>query len=263
MELHLGKMTNQELADWFHIKYNTYTNHSINYLKILEDYCVFKRVRGGIEVSEILISEYNKNMRCKIDSLFLAETRGNIQKHDGLQSIAGMVRKYKNDPIFQGMSPNGAYYQLCKSRNLLYGERSKDKMTSEKGIAGQRTKTWAIKLGDYNIYRHLTLEEEALLKQLEENAYSTKDNKKSKFYQLHHQLINDEIELNEYKTIVNEQGYDFYALVLEQFNLKTGETLVHIDKYEEELHFIDDDKNGYLYLQLLEAQNAKKTVDKE
>lgn len=52
--LKLGFMSNGELAEWFNVKENTIAKKKTDYMKKLEDYCVFEKCRGGICVKEII-----------------------------------------------------------------------------------------------------------------------------------------------------------------------------------------------------------------
>jgi len=61
MELHLGKMTSKELAEWFGIAYSTYRKTTKKKLEILKAYCEYTRVRGGVEISKIHQAEYVKD----------------------------------------------------------------------------------------------------------------------------------------------------------------------------------------------------------
>lgn len=58
--LQKGFMHKRQLAEFFHKSGNTFMNHKDifdRYCKILEDYAVFKVVRGGVEILEILDDE--------------------------------------------------------------------------------------------------------------------------------------------------------------------------------------------------------------
>ena len=61
MELHLGKMTNKELAEWFGIKTNSFTQHKKKKLEELKDFCFFEEVYGGVEITAIINPVYIKN----------------------------------------------------------------------------------------------------------------------------------------------------------------------------------------------------------
>ena len=53
MELKLGQMTNQELADWFGIKLSSFKNSKKNKLKELESFAAFEANRNGADIKEI------------------------------------------------------------------------------------------------------------------------------------------------------------------------------------------------------------------
>lgn len=52
-ELHLGKMTTKELMKWFKVGHDRYYKEKEALFTELRDYCTFKPVYGGIEVTEI------------------------------------------------------------------------------------------------------------------------------------------------------------------------------------------------------------------
>ena len=70
MELHLGKMTGQELAQWFNIVYTTYKRNPSKYIAKLDDYCKYTPVRGGAIIEEIYIATYDKKINKKIDTIY-------------------------------------------------------------------------------------------------------------------------------------------------------------------------------------------------
>lgn len=61
MELHIGKMSNQELADWFGITLKSYTNNRVKKLDELRWYCDYDVVRGGVNVKYLRHLVYQKN----------------------------------------------------------------------------------------------------------------------------------------------------------------------------------------------------------
>ena len=71
MELHLGKMSGQELAQWFNIAYTTYKRNPSKYIAKLDDYCKYSPVRGGVIVEEIYIATYDKKINKKIDTIYV------------------------------------------------------------------------------------------------------------------------------------------------------------------------------------------------
>ena len=63
MELHKGKMTGVEIAEWLGISYNnTYRKNPKKYIARLEEYCIFEIIRGGVIIKEIFIKVYDKNL---------------------------------------------------------------------------------------------------------------------------------------------------------------------------------------------------------
>lgn len=66
MELKIGKMTGQEIAEWLSISYDgTYRKKPKYYIARLKDYCEYKPIRGGVIIKEIYISKYNKNLKAE------------------------------------------------------------------------------------------------------------------------------------------------------------------------------------------------------
>ena len=65
-ELKLGKVTNQELAEWFNATVNSITKKKQQWLKILQEYCEFTPIYGGVIITKIYKPFYTKNMNLKI-----------------------------------------------------------------------------------------------------------------------------------------------------------------------------------------------------
>lgn len=65
-ELRLGKITNIELAEWFGTTEKQISHKKKQFLDKLEDYCVFKPIRGGIEIKIIIKPFYVKNKNYQI-----------------------------------------------------------------------------------------------------------------------------------------------------------------------------------------------------
>ena len=100
MKLKIGKMTSKELAQWINVSYGTYTHNIDKYLSIIEDYCDFEKVYGGIVVKEIYIEEYDKSLSLKDEKIYLKEIERCIAEQDGLSTIAGMSRKLVKEGTF-------------------------------------------------------------------------------------------------------------------------------------------------------------------
>jgi hypothetical protein len=62
MELKLGKMTNNEIAEWFgYSSVRSFTNKKIEKLEELRWYCDFTIIRGGLQITKIKHKEYMRN----------------------------------------------------------------------------------------------------------------------------------------------------------------------------------------------------------
>ncbi len=60
IQLKLGKMTREELAKWFNVKPQTYTQSKKKKLEELKIFADFKEVYGGVEITNIKIPIYAK-----------------------------------------------------------------------------------------------------------------------------------------------------------------------------------------------------------
>lgn len=121
MELHQGKMTNKELAEWFGIKVQSLKNKKKEKLKELEKYADFEEVYGGVNILKIkLKDEYSKER-----SLGYQIVRDSFDKEwaeSGLDTCSNVSNKiyskYKNNlPI----AANTTYNYTIQVRNEKYG----------------------------------------------------------------------------------------------------------------------------------------------
>lgn len=60
MELHLGFMSYQELAEWFGIKVASLNNKKKEKLEVLKEYADYDIIKKGIEIKEIYVPIYSK-----------------------------------------------------------------------------------------------------------------------------------------------------------------------------------------------------------
>lgn len=90
IELKLGKMTGQELAEWLGIKYNTYRKDPKKYVARLAGYCTYEPVRGGAIIQSIMFPIYRGELSEKIVKDYCAEV-----KENQISSAVGMARKFK------------------------------------------------------------------------------------------------------------------------------------------------------------------------
>ena len=162
MELQLGKIRTEDLARWFNIKYGTFRKNPTKYYDILEDYCDYEKVYGGVIVKEIYISVYEKDLNLKDEKIYMEKIKHCVDEHEGLSTITGMVNELERDG--QGYSSKSTgKRRLGKAGKRLFGD-AKD-LTSY-GVAGTREYIWAIRLDIYNTHRLLTEEEEKIFNQL-------------------------------------------------------------------------------------------------
>ena len=65
-ELKLGKVSNAELVEWFGSTANSFSKKKKSWLKKLEEYCEFKPLDGGVEITKIHKYFYTKNKNYQI-----------------------------------------------------------------------------------------------------------------------------------------------------------------------------------------------------
>ena len=234
MELKLGKMTSQEIANWFNVSYNSYRRDKKRYLNILQDYCQYEEVYGGIIIKEIFIKIYDKKLSKKVDKLFLKEI---VTANDQLSTISGIARKYKNE--FENLNDSAIRKQLTKSRNKLFGEAVK-----QSGIMGSRDYVWAIKISDLNQYRFLTEEENKIFDALILAVYGNTDTEKIKGLMLLDKVFKEtDMTKEEYLAIKEDKGYNFFESIISNFNAITGNQIVNVNKYELENNLTLNDQD--------------------
>lgn len=220
MNLKIGKMTSKELAEWFGIAYSTYRKTTAKHLETLKDYCDYEQIYGGVIISQIYISEYNKNMYKNIDEQFF---KAIIANPEHLASITGICGYYG---VFEGDTEyNHLRYQFSKRRDYWFGHQTRSERTS-KGPMGQRTAVWAVRLGDNNSYRSLTDQEQELIKKLVNTIEITSDDILSFGNLLRENQLTIAVE------DLNKAGLNYYDQVLSKFKSITHAQLVIVDFYE-------------------------------
>lgn len=230
MQLKLGKMSSKDVATWLGISYSTYRKNPDKYLGRLDGYAIFEKVYGGIEIKEIFIESYDKNLNKKTDLLFLKEV---ATAQDNLSTLAGITRKYVNDDLFANLKESSIKYQFQKSRNKLFGSTPSD-IAPNHGIMGWRNVIWAIKLDDFNNYRLLTPEEETTLNHIIEFVYGHLDVKKVKRLALLDEYYenNNDMSKEEYISLKKTHGLNFFFEVILRFKELTGYQMAAVNKYE-------------------------------
>lgn len=121
MELHLGKMTNKELAEWFGIKVQSLKNKKKEKLKELEKYADFEEIYGGVNILKIKIKdEYSKER--SLGYQIVRDTFDEEWAESGLDTCSNVSNKiytkYKDNlPI----AANTTYNYTIQVRNEKYG----------------------------------------------------------------------------------------------------------------------------------------------
>lgn len=217
-KLRLGKMTVQEIADWFGVKKATYQTSKKRKLELLSDYCSFEECYGGVTIKEIYLDEYLPNL--DNNKLFLSLMSNTPE---GLNSVSGMARKYcLLNNLDEEAHYNGLVYRLTKAGNRLFGQIAKGSHISF-GPFGSRERVWAVKIDDYNTYRLMTKEEYESFKDSVKD-YLHKDGTEKEM--IKNSLIKDPVE--------KAEAYDksFFDGVISPFKAKSGLQLARVSKYE-------------------------------
>ena len=162
MKLKLGKMTNQELADWFGIKLSSFKVAKQDKLKELAAYAEFTEDKGKVIISRIYNDTYSKK-----GSVLYEEVKGRIDStwdESGLDSCSRVGWKifdelYKED---DNLVPATIYNYTIKGRNQLYGAPN----AAEGGPLGSCIYIWCKKEQDGS-YSFLTREEQKIKEELQ------------------------------------------------------------------------------------------------
>lgn len=220
MNLKIGKMTSKELAEWFGITYSAYRHNPDKHLETLKDYCDFEQIHGGVIISQIYISEYNKNMYKDIDEKFFKAIIANPEHLASITGLCGYYNIFEGDPEY-----NHLRYQFSKRRDYWFGHRTRSEKSST-GPMGQRTAIWAIRVDSDNSYRSLTNQEQELIKKLVNAIEITSDDILSFGNLLRENQLTIAVE------DLNKAGLNYYDQVLSKFKSITHAQLVIVDFYE-------------------------------
>ena len=216
------------------ISYNSYKNYITKRLDYLKNFAVFEKVYGGVDIKEIIIPYYIKNISIE-DKYYVDAIR---ETKNGLATIAGIVRKLKRDkPEFKDIPEETLYKRMAKAGDRAFGKTAD---SSSKGAYGTRHYIWAIKVDDYNYYRFMTEEEEAIYKKIRDKYCKDKAEIIEKEALLKDAYKNKEISAQEYADKSLE--IDFFDCVLVEFVAETGLKLVRTTEhelYESQLKFME------------------------
>lgn len=170
MELKVGKMSSRELAQWFDKSYGSFRNKSEQYLELLRDYCDYEKVYGGVNISKVYCSTYNKDQN---KTLHLDIIKYLLDSPTPITGINAMAEKL-------GYSR----YAVRKACNYCFGGGSR----TIKGIVGSKKRIWAVKTINSedldNIkyeYRELTPDEKQKLHEYASAHYNLLDEMSNAF----------------------------------------------------------------------------------
>lgn len=229
MQLKTGKMTTQELANWFGVSKKTFTNSAQKYLEKLSDYAEFNRVYGGVNITLVHFDTYVKGYNQMDDTYFNQEISRCVKEQNGLASISGIANKAKRDvPEYKDYAEVSIRYKMSKAATRNYGPCG-DLMG---GINGTREREWAIKLDDYNNYRALTEEEYALFVEITKDFQSKYPEKSIEKEKLEIRLKEKEIDVDEYFKLVDVCELDIFPQIMWEFTAQTGYKIVLATEYQ-------------------------------
>lgn len=221
MELRLGKMSGKEIAEWFGITVHTYQSKATKYLKKLEEFCEFEKVYGGVEISKIYLSTYDRKLSKTIDTSYVKE----VYLNHGLTSMSGMCEKY-------GYSIT----QVRNSRNRLYGEKvyNEDNQDSKPGLLGVKDYAWVVKIYEGpNRYRGMTLEEQKYFDELIEEVYGALKVEEIKESEKIKQACKEEgVSIEEMDKRLEKKNLNFFNRVILRFRDECGVQLVCINDHK-------------------------------
>lgn len=239
MKLRTGVMKSQQLAQWFGVSYNTYRKDTKNRLEILKKYCKFEKVWGGIDIKQVYLDTYDKELTDKMIN-FLSDIIHNT--NDGLSTFSGMTRKrfFDAGKNFTEKQFKKEYEEVRYYGNKGFGtlkRENKGKDNISKGLLGTKSYVWAVRDGWYNQYRELTDQEWAIFKECAEQT--KEDFNIVKIIQNNTLLEKEEID---YKTFAEENyltAYDSSIYFKTIFEEKTGLPLDYVQKHKVDQKWIE------------------------
>ena len=228
MKLQLGKMRTEDLATWFNIKYGTFRKNPSKYFSLLENYCDYERVHGGVIISQIYYEVYEKDMNLKDEKMYMEEVVHCVDEHSGLSTLAGMARKFENEG--RGFSsPSTGKRRLGAAGKRLFGDA---KNLTSYGVAGTREYVWAIRIDEFNTHRLMTEEEEKLFDDIISSCFSANPDKIKKLKLIEDQLRHKEINSDEYFDIKDKLNLNLFTDCIFLFKEKTGHMIVKASRHE-------------------------------
>lgn len=238
MELHLGKMSNKELAEWFGIKPNTFTQFKKKKLEELQNYACFEVVYGGVEITAIIKDTYNKkdNHIREVYQKGFEELRKPL---DTVSHINNQIYEKYNEQLPTLSSAESGYRYAIEVRNANYGIPFKGK--GSKGFCYYMWCKMEERDGE-QFFIQFTEEEEQVKKELLKKHFGTNEEKDLLIAEM---VTNGEISkedaydiMMEYRNL-NGKGFMSFLRELEK---QIGSKVVKATKFEEALYFDEKDK---------------------
>ena len=238
MQLKVGKMTNKELAEWFGIKPNSFTQHKKKKLEELKEFCFFEEVYGGVEITAIISDTYIKNSQ-KIREVYQQGFEELRQPIDTVSHINNQIYEKYSDQLATLSSPESGYRYAIEVRNAHYGVPFKGN-----GSKGHCYYLWC-KMEEHNgeqFYIQFNEEEEKIKQDLLKKHFGTNVEKDLLIAEM---VAMGEISkedaydvMMEYRNL-NAQGFMGFLKSLE---MAIGSKVVKATKFEEVLYFDEKDK---------------------
>lgn len=193
-KLKLGKMKNQELADWFGVSVNTIRNHKKDKLEELKLFADFKEVYGGVEITNIKEEYYSKQMSKSKQFIYdHFDENWNESGLDTCKNVADkIIDKYGKELSLKEAT---VYVYTLNAKNAFYG-----KAFGEAGTLGNCIYLWCkkdITPEGETILTEFTDEEQEIKKRLMTKYFATNEEKDI--------MIAEMVEIGE---ITKEEAYD-------------------------------------------------------
>lgn len=237
MELHLGKMTTKEIAEWFNLSYGGFRNHKAEKLDELKTFADFDEIYGGIYIKTIYTPIYNKK-ESKIREVYkkgFEELRSPI---DTVSNINNKIFEKYEKELTTLSSPQSGYHYAIEVRNANYGIPFKDV-----GKLGRCYYLWCKveKRNDNELYFvQLSPEEEQKKKNLLKQFFGTDEEKDILIAQM---VDSGEItEAEAYRLTREYRGLNNagFTNFLKQLEAAIGSKVVKATKFEKEIYFDKD-----------------------
>jgi hypothetical protein len=238
MELHLGRMSNKDLAEWFGIKPNSFTQHKRKKLEELKNFCFFEEVYGGVNIMAIINPTYVKNSQ-QIREVYEQGFEELKQPIDTVSHINNQIYEKYYDKLPTLSSAASGYRYAIEVRNANYGVPFKG--NGSKGCCYYLWCKMEEKDGK-QFYIQFTEEEDKIKQDLLKKHFGTNEEKDLLIAEM---VSNGEISKEDAYDIMMEyrnlNGKGFMGF-LKELEKQIGAKVVKATKFEETLYFDEKDK---------------------